>query len=179
MLIKSEVPFPFLGMNWTMAELLPKFSLETMYWKLSLYSLCPVHLSILNFSASPICCWNSWMCHKGRCLKFLYISVGNQPNLISNDPWEVRQCSVCLCALGGSRDSQQEKWLPTQPVYILFPCIIQGLRSNDVFLWWISTTKCVAVLKSSLFVANQHWRCCCHCPSPQKPSSNITSGHEQ
>lgn len=133
MLIKSEVPFPLLGMNWTMAELSPKFSLETMYWKLSLYSLCPVPLSILNFSASPICCWNSWMCHKRRRLKFLYISVGNQANLISNDPWDVRQCSVCLCALGGSRDSQQEKWLSTQPVYILFPCIIQGLRSNDVF----------------------------------------------
>lgn len=116
-------------MNWTMAELSPKFSLETMHWKLSLYSLCPVPLSILIFSASP----NSWMCHKGRCLKFLYISVGNQSNLISNDPWDGRQCSVCLCALGGSRDSQQEKWLPTQPVYILFPCIIQGLRLNDVF----------------------------------------------
>jgi len=76
----------------------------------------------------------------------------------------LRQCSACLCALGGSRDSQQEKWLPTQHFYILFPSMIHGLHSNDVFfygglapqsvllcfgavcLWLISTDRVVVVV---------------------------------
>lgn len=54
-------------MNWTTAELSPKFSLETMHWEISLYPFCPAPLSILNFSASLICCWNTGMCSKRRC----------------------------------------------------------------------------------------------------------------
>lgn len=142
-------------MNWTVAELSPKFSLETMHWELSLYSLCPVPLSIVNFSASPICCFNTWMCGKGCGLKSLYTSGGNWkcnfqwPLLFPQYQWVGWQCSVWLHALGGSRDSQQEGWLSqTRPVYILFPCIIQGLHSNCVFYDGLAPEKVLPCSKA-------------------------------
>ncbi len=132
-------------MNWTTAELSPKFSLETMHWELSLYPFCPDPLSFLNFSASLICCLNTRMCRKRSCPEMA--SYFNWKPVKFNFQWPccfltsslfppcvAHQCFFCLCTLGGSRDSHQD----SQHVYIAYH---PGIMLKWCFLWWISSRK--------------------------------------
>lgn len=127
-------------MNWTKAELSPKFSLETMHWELSLYPLCPAPLSILNISASLICCWNTWMCSKRRPEMALYF---HWKPVKFNFQWPCCFLKIRVSVTSVFSAFAHLVAVETRTrIHNLFTLhIIQGLHSNGVFYDGLAAEK--------------------------------------